>query len=154
MDKSTNSEHTELGGSSSQEQLVTKRMLTTVPELNAEYGFDPTHGSTDVCKYFGWLLMEILDVSMEDWMPLHGTISKSALVISDDRDQTSSEMAISPLGNALEGEHAGKASAKTEITTTVVQTGDLKSRHGSWVFIVMFIAISAILLSFIVQTYM
>lgn len=87
-------------------------------------------------------------------MPLHGPISKSALAILDDRDRTSSETAVSPLGNALEGEHsAGEASAETEITS-VVRTGDLKSRHGSWVFIVMFIAISAILLSFVVQTYM
>ncbi len=62
-------------------------------------------------------------------------------------------MAISPLGNALEGEHAGKASAETEITT-IVQTGKLKSRCGLWVFIGIFIVISVILLFFIVQTYM
>ncbi len=41
----------------------TQRMLTTVPELNADYGFDPTRGGADVCEYFGWPLMEILDVS-------------------------------------------------------------------------------------------
>ncbi|PBL04556.1 hypothetical protein ARMGADRAFT_57233 [Armillaria gallica] len=41
----------------------TQRMLTTIPELNTDYGFDPTCGGADVCEYFGWPLMEILDVS-------------------------------------------------------------------------------------------
>ncbi len=40
-----------------------KMLLTTIPELNAYYGFDPACGGTDICKYFGWPFMEILDVS-------------------------------------------------------------------------------------------
>ena len=40
-----------------------KTLLTTIPELNTDYGFDPAHGGADVCKYFGWPLMEILNDS-------------------------------------------------------------------------------------------
>ncbi|KAK0458052.1 uncharacterized protein EV420DRAFT_410862 [Desarmillaria tabescens] len=42
---------------------VSKTVLTTIPELNADYGFDPARGGADVCEYFGWPLMEILDDS-------------------------------------------------------------------------------------------
>ncbi len=35
----------------------------TIPELNAEHGFDPACDGVDVCEYFGWPLLEILDPS-------------------------------------------------------------------------------------------
>ncbi len=47
----------------SEKLLTAKKMLTTIPELNTNYGFDLTHGGVDVCKYFRWPLMEILDIS-------------------------------------------------------------------------------------------
>ncbi len=36
---------------------------STIPELNAEHGFDPARDGTDVCEYFGWPLLEICDSS-------------------------------------------------------------------------------------------
>ncbi|PBK62800.1 hypothetical protein ARMSODRAFT_561382 [Armillaria solidipes] len=120
--------------------------------FNTDYGFDPACGGTDICEYFGWPLMEILNDSTGDWIPLHGTISESESVTSNNRYRTSSIKTISPLDNAPEVEHAGEASTKTEITTAV-QTRDLSSSHGARVFIVMVFVISVILLYFVVQTY-
>ncbi len=37
--------------------------LTGIPELNAEHGFDPARNGADVCEYFGWPLVEILNSS-------------------------------------------------------------------------------------------
>ncbi len=34
-----------------------------IPELNAKHGFDPARDGADVCEYFGWPLLEILDPS-------------------------------------------------------------------------------------------
>ncbi|KAK0471994.1 hypothetical protein IW261DRAFT_1571241 [Armillaria novae-zelandiae] len=133
--------------------FMSKMVATTLPELTADYKFDPGHGGADICEYFGWPLMEVLDVSTGDWIPLHGTVSESASVTSNSRYQTSSLEIMSPLDNALEGEHAGEASTKTEIASAM-QTRDLKSSHGLRVFLVMFILISVILLYFVVQTYM
>ncbi len=42
---------------------MSKTLLTTMPELNTYYGFDPAHGGVDICEYFGWPFMEILNVS-------------------------------------------------------------------------------------------
>lgn len=36
-------------------------ILTAVPELNAEYGFDPTQGGIDVCKCYGLPILELFD---------------------------------------------------------------------------------------------
>lgn len=38
-------------------------ILSTIPELNAEYGFDPARGGADVCEYFGWRPLEVFDAS-------------------------------------------------------------------------------------------
>ncbi len=35
--------------------------LTTVPELNAKYGFDPTKGGIDVCEHYGLPILELFD---------------------------------------------------------------------------------------------
>ncbi len=35
----------------------------TIPELNAEHGFDPACEGTDVCEHFGRPFLEILDNS-------------------------------------------------------------------------------------------
>ncbi|KAK0444180.1 hypothetical protein EV421DRAFT_1903294 [Armillaria borealis] len=98
---------------------MSQTLLTTIPELNTDYGFDPACSGADVCEYFGWPFMEILNVSMRDWMPLHGSISESASVILDNRYWTSSESTISPLENAPEGEHTNEILTKTQITAPV-----------------------------------
>ncbi len=33
----------------------------TIPELNAEHGFDPARDGADVCDFFGWPHLEFLD---------------------------------------------------------------------------------------------
>ncbi len=44
-------------------RLLKHMVRSTIPELNAEHGFDPAHDGADVCKYFGWPLLEFLDPS-------------------------------------------------------------------------------------------
>ncbi|KAK0193252.1 hypothetical protein F5146DRAFT_997868 [Armillaria mellea] len=137
---------------------ASKTVFTIIHKLNANYGFDPARGGADVCEYFGWPLMEIRDISTGGrkicvcyWMPLHGTVvSEETSVISGDRYRTSSKSTESPLDNAVEVQHAGKASTKTGIANAV-QINDVKSSYGPWVFIVMLIVISVILLYFVVQ---
>ncbi|KAK0458018.1 uncharacterized protein EV420DRAFT_1643365 [Desarmillaria tabescens] len=133
-------------------QPFSKMVLTTIPKLNADYRFNPACGGADVCEYFGWPLMEILDISTGDWMPLNGTVSKLASVNLDDGHCSLSKKTTSSLGNALEGAHVDEVLTEME-NATPVQTRDLKMSHGSLVFIVMFTAISTILLSFVIQTY-
>ncbi|KAK0214198.1 hypothetical protein IW262DRAFT_1516403 [Armillaria fumosa] len=115
----------------SYKQLMSKTLLKTVHDLNANYKFDPGHGGTDICQYFGWPLMEIPDVSTGDWIPLHGSISESASITSNNTYQTSSVTIVSPLDNVREVEHAGEASTKTEIASAM-QTRDLNRAmvHG------------------------
>ncbi len=43
--------------------LLQHMVRSTIPELNAEHGFDPARDGADVCEYFGWPLLEILDPS-------------------------------------------------------------------------------------------
>ena len=62
------------------------------------------------------------------------------------------ESTESPLDNALEVEHVGEASTKTEIAAAM-QTRDVKSSFGPRVLIIMLIVISVILLYFIVQAW-
>ncbi|KAK0494153.1 hypothetical protein EDD18DRAFT_1356101 [Armillaria luteobubalina] len=97
--------------------------------------------------------MEILDVSTGDWMPLHNNVSELASVTSNNGYRTSSARIVSPLDNAPEIERTGKASTTAEIVTAV-QTTDQKLNHGSIVFIIMFILITGIPISFVIQTYM
>ncbi|KAK0458001.1 uncharacterized protein EV420DRAFT_1643352 [Desarmillaria tabescens] len=94
---------------------VSKTVLTTVPELNTNYGFDPACGGADVCEYFGWPFVEILNISTGDWMPLHDNASESTSVILDNGHRTLSQKTTSPSGNALEGGHIDEASTETEI---------------------------------------
>ncbi|KAK0214187.1 hypothetical protein IW262DRAFT_1516361 [Armillaria fumosa] len=137
----------------SRKPFMSKKLVTTTHELNADYKFDPGRGGADICECFGWPLMEVLDVSTGDWIPLHGTVSESTSVTSNNRYRTSSVKIVSLLENAPEGGHGSEASITTEIATAV-QTIDQKSKHDSREFIIMFIVISVILLSFVVQTYM
>ncbi len=91
---------------------------------------------------------------MIDWIPIHGTVPESVSVISDVRYRALSEKTVlSPLDDASEGEQTSEASTETEIASAV-QRRDLKSSYVSRVYIVMFIVISIILLSFIVQTHL
>ncbi len=53
-----------VGGRERQTQwgpLLEHMVRSTIPELNAEYGFDPARDGADVCEYFGWPLLEIRD---------------------------------------------------------------------------------------------
>ncbi len=89
-------------------------------------------------------------------MSLYDTISKSVSVTLDSRNQTLSELTVSPgspLENGPEREHAGEALIKIEIIAPV-KMRDQESNHGWQVFIIMFIIISVILLYFVIQTYM
>ncbi len=38
-------------------------VFTAIPELHAQYGFDPARGGTDVCEHYGWPLLELFDTS-------------------------------------------------------------------------------------------
>ncbi len=38
-------------------------LFTAIPELNAEYGFDPAKEGTDVCERYGWPLLELFNTS-------------------------------------------------------------------------------------------
>ncbi len=43
--------------------LLESNVCLTIPELNAEHGFDPARNGADVCEYFGWPLLEFYDSS-------------------------------------------------------------------------------------------
>ncbi len=43
--------------------VLPRMVLLTIPELNADHGFDPVREGADVCQYFGWPLLEILESS-------------------------------------------------------------------------------------------
>lgn len=42
---------------------ISASVLSAMPEFNAEYGFNPTHKGTDICKRYGLPLLEIFNVS-------------------------------------------------------------------------------------------
>ncbi|SJL12463.1 uncharacterized protein ARMOST_15890 [Armillaria ostoyae] len=68
--------------------LLKHTVRSTIPELNAEHGFDPARDGADVCEYFGWPLLEILDSSTGEWI-LNGTTSQSSGPASVIPDNTS-----------------------------------------------------------------
>ncbi len=45
------------------ERFPRHTVRSTIPDLNAEHGFDPARDGADVCEYFGWPLLELLDPS-------------------------------------------------------------------------------------------
>ncbi|SJL12476.1 uncharacterized protein ARMOST_15903 [Armillaria ostoyae] len=128
---------------------------STLPELNAEHGFDPARDGADVCEYFGWPLLEILDPSTGEWI-LNGTTSQSSgpvSVISDNSSPIlSQEHDSAPrgtdvaTGSIAEEVQAGETSAKTESVSIVWY--DISTRS---LITIIFIAISVqfiLLLSF------
>ncbi|KAK0443637.1 hypothetical protein EV421DRAFT_1804982 [Armillaria borealis] len=131
---------------------VLPRMVPlTIPELNAEHGFDPACEGADVCEYFGWPLLEILDSSTGEWI-LNGTISGSASVISDSPDQVLSEECDSAshdsdvVTGSIEEVQVGEAPTKTEVVAVVRY--DISARVLIVVFIVIGIQVVQILSSF------
>ncbi|PBK71140.1 hypothetical protein ARMSODRAFT_1083378 [Armillaria solidipes] len=104
---------------------VLPRMVPlTIPELNAEHGFDPAREGADVCEYFGWPLLEILDSPTGEWI-LNGTISGTTSVISDSPDQILSEECDSAshdsdmVTGSIEEVQVGEALTKTEVVAVV-----------------------------------
>ncbi len=133
----------------------------TIPELNAEHGFDPARDGADVCEYFGWPLLEIRDSFIggesifvrsryfaeehaSEWI-LNGTISESASVISDDPDRDSASldtyMAMGPIEEAQ-----ADVPTKTEIVPVVRH--DISTRVLIIIFIIIGIQVVQILSSF------
>ncbi|KAK0496674.1 hypothetical protein EDD18DRAFT_172124 [Armillaria luteobubalina] len=51
--------------------LPCSSVFTAIPELNAEYGFNPAKGGADVCERHGWPILELFDTSksieLEEW---------------------------------------------------------------------------------------
>ncbi|SJL12536.1 uncharacterized protein ARMOST_15964 [Armillaria ostoyae] len=122
----------------------------TIPELNAEHGFDPARDGADVCEYFGWPPLEILD-SPNEWTLIDAASqsSESASVMSDNTGQTSSKEHDSELCGmdeamgSIEKEQAGEATTKTEIIS--VMRYDISTRALIVIFIA--IGIQVVLLS-------
>ncbi|KAK0443640.1 hypothetical protein EV421DRAFT_2035459 [Armillaria borealis] len=121
--------------------------LTGIPELNAEHGFDPARDGADVCEYFGWPLVEILNSSTGEWI-LNGTISGSASVISDNPDQILSEECDSASGDTdvtRGGTEEAQAEAPTKTEIVPVVQHDISTRALIIIFIA--IGIQIVLLS-------
>ncbi|KAK0186766.1 hypothetical protein F5146DRAFT_1143161 [Armillaria mellea] len=115
-------------------------MHLTIPELNAEHGFDPACDGTDVCDYFGWPLLEILDPSTGEWV-LNGTTSQSSGTVSDNtgpvlsQEQDSAPRGMDVAMGSIKEVQAGEAPTKTENVSVVRH--DISTRS----LIIMFIAI-------------
>ncbi|KAK0443629.1 hypothetical protein EV421DRAFT_528483 [Armillaria borealis] len=135
--------------------LLKSMVHSTIPELNAEHGFDPARDGADVCEYFGWPLFEIHDSSTGEWT-LNDATSQSqspgpASAISDNMPGQilSQEHDSAPrgtdvaTGNIAEEVQAGEVPTKTEIVSVVRH--DISTR--ALIIIFTAISIQAILLS-------
>ncbi|PBK81791.1 hypothetical protein ARMGADRAFT_774801 [Armillaria gallica] len=116
----------------------------TIPELNAEHGFDPARDGADVCDFFGWPLLEIRNSSTGEWI-LNGTISESASVISDDAD---GDFASLDTDVATGSTEEAQADAPTKIEIVPVVRYDISTRVLIIIFIVIGIQVVQILSSF------
>ncbi|KAK0227482.1 hypothetical protein EDD85DRAFT_975149 [Armillaria nabsnona] len=116
--------------------LMKHMVCSTIPELHAEHGFDPVRDGADVCEYFGWPLLEILDPSTGDvkWY----NISVFGAFVSHIRQYTGTDVAT----GSIEEAHA-EAPTKTEIVPVVQH--DISTRALIIIFIV--ISVQVILLS-------
>ncbi|PBK81768.1 hypothetical protein ARMGADRAFT_1090999 [Armillaria gallica] len=144
----------EVRGHASQTQwgdLQESMVRSTIPELNAEHGFDPARDGTDVCEYFGWPLLEIHDSSTGEWIP-NGTVSQSSgpsSVTSDNtgpilgQEHDSAPCSMDVAAGSIEKMQGCEASIKTE-TISVVQH-DISTRALIIIFIT--ISVHIILLS-------
>ncbi|KAK0227496.1 hypothetical protein EDD85DRAFT_958111 [Armillaria nabsnona] len=113
----------------------------TIPELNAKHGFDPAHNGADVCEYYGWPLLEILDYSTGEWI-LNSTTSQPSgsmsvipgQMLSQEHDSAPHDVDVAT--ESIEEVQADKTLTKTE-SVTVVQY-DISPRA----IVIIFIAIS------------
>ncbi|SJL18242.1 uncharacterized protein ARMOST_21821 [Armillaria ostoyae] len=143
-------------------------LFTAISDLNAEYGFDPARGGTDVCKHHGWPVLELFDTSksmeLEEWMTsdaVSESLEPQLTIILDGARQTLREEV--PLAGSLQGDvmsmvlerieevDADQAATKTKITPAVQRNMHPKY---SELLIVVVTAISTLLLTLIVQVYL
>ncbi|KAK0217184.1 hypothetical protein IW262DRAFT_1508642 [Armillaria fumosa] len=130
---------------------------STIPELNAEHGFDPTCNGIDVCKYFGWPLLETLDSSTGEWM-LNGATSqflRPVPIISDNmpgqilsQEHDSAPNSMDVVTGSIKEILAGEAVTKME-SVSIVQH-DISIRA----LIIILIAISVHISTIIYQLVM
>ncbi|SJL18248.1 uncharacterized protein ARMOST_21828 [Armillaria ostoyae] len=143
-------------------------LFTAISDLNAEYGFDPARGGTDVCERYGWPVLELFDTSKsmecEEWTTSNAvseSLEHQLTIILDDVQQTLREevlLAGSPQGDVMsmvleriEEVDADQAATKTKITPAVQRNMHPKY---SELLIVVVTAISTLLLTLIVQVYL
>ncbi|PBK58736.1 hypothetical protein ARMSODRAFT_103083 [Armillaria solidipes] len=143
-------------------------LFTAISDLNAEYGFDPARGGTDVCEHHGWPVLEIFDTSKSTELEecttsdaVSESLEPSSMIISDGARQTLREevpLAGSPQGDVtymtlerIEEVTAGEGATKTKITPAVQ-----RNRHPRYseLLIVVITAISTLLLTLILQVYL
>ncbi|SJL12483.1 uncharacterized protein ARMOST_15910 [Armillaria ostoyae] len=147
----------EVGGYEVQTQwwYPLKHMVrSTIPELNAEHGFDPARDGADVCEYFGWPLLEILDPSTGEWV-LNGTTSQSSgpasvildtmpgQILSQEHDSAPHGTDVAT-GSITEEVQAGEVPTKTESVSVVRY--DISTR--SLIIIIIAINVQVVLLLF------
>ncbi|PBK79197.1 hypothetical protein ARMGADRAFT_1093361 [Armillaria gallica] len=125
-------------------ELLEHMVRPTIPELNAEHGFDPARDGVDVCEYFGWPLLEILDPSTGEWM-LNGTASQSSgpMSVNTISSQEHDSARMDATTGSVEEVQAGEAPTKTESVSVVRY--DISTR----VLIVIFIIISIQVVQFL-----
>ncbi|KAK0211630.1 hypothetical protein IW262DRAFT_1467630 [Armillaria fumosa] len=143
-------------------------MFTSIPKLNAEYGYDPARGGTDVCERYVWPILELYDTSesmeLEEWTT-SDTVSESLepelTIISEGAQQTLCEevpLAGSPQGDVtymslerIEEVDADDGATKMKVTAAVQR--NMYSIY-SVLLIVLITAISTLLLTLLVQVYL
>ncbi|KAK0235544.1 hypothetical protein EDD85DRAFT_955100 [Armillaria nabsnona] len=86
-------------------------VCSTIPDLNVEHRFNPACDGADVCEYFGWPLLELLDPSTGEWI-LNGQI------LSQEHDSVPHGMDM-VAGSIIEEVQAGEASVKMENVSIV-----------------------------------
>ncbi|KAK0421729.1 hypothetical protein EV421DRAFT_1960944 [Armillaria borealis] len=121
--------------------LLKHMVRSTIPELNAEHGFDPARDGADVCEYFGWSLLEIRDSSTGEWT-LNGTASWSSGPASVILDNTtlSQEHDSAPCGMDVTAGRIQEAQAEAPTKTEIVPI--VQHDISTWALIIILIAIS------------
>ncbi|KAK0211617.1 hypothetical protein IW262DRAFT_350514 [Armillaria fumosa] len=143
-------------------------VYTAIPELNADYGFDPVRGGTDVCEQHGWPVLELFDMSksleLEEWTTsdvVSQSLEPESTIISEGARQTLREqisLAGSPQGDVkymaverIEEVDANEAETKMKITAAVQR--NMYPRYSE-LLIVVVTAISTLMLTLIPQVYL
>ncbi|KAK0239394.1 hypothetical protein EDD85DRAFT_447848 [Armillaria nabsnona] len=132
--------------------------LTAVPELNAEYGFDPTQGGIDVCECYELPILELF--SAPQFMPesmMSGTeepmsiISDGAQWALHDKGGSPQESIMKDTIKGIKRVHNDKVPTEAQITTVLEHS--IHTRYQD-LFIMVFTFIATLLLSFFVQSYL